>query len=212
MISLHCLHGPTVVIAHLHGLPADGRGGSRGLIRLVERTSWRLMEKILNHIWTSAVPSRKRTTPSMRRSRRTRSPSSSRTPCREREDAKAGPAGVRMVPATSVSRAELSRPRHARIKTPTALTTLFGTRPLSATHLSFCSRMVTIGLAAPGFIEVRAESAMEFGRGAPHFARPRIMATPVERLFVGQALRFSPPVLMVSWCGSRAAKLRRMKL
>jgi hypothetical protein len=38
---------------------------------------------------------------------------------------------------------------------------------LSATHLLFCSRMVTIGSAAPGFIEARAESAIEFGRGGP---------------------------------------------
>jgi hypothetical protein len=30
---------------------------------------------------------------------------------------------------------------------------------------------------------------MEFGRGAPHFARPRNMATPVERLSAGQGLR-----------------------
>jgi hypothetical protein len=59
VISLHCLHGPTVVIAHLHGLPEEDRGGSRGLIWLVERTSWRLTEKILNHIWTSAVPLRR---------------------------------------------------------------------------------------------------------------------------------------------------------
>jgi hypothetical protein len=40
-------------------------------------------------------------------------------------------------------------------------------RPFSATHLLFCSRMVTIESAAPSFIQVRAESAMEFGRGGP---------------------------------------------
>jgi hypothetical protein len=80
-------------------------------------------------------------------------------------------------------------PRHARIKTPTVLTTLICSWSHSVIHLSFCSRIVTIGLAAPGFIEVRAESAMEFGRGAPHFARLRNMATPVERLSAGQGLR-----------------------
>jgi hypothetical protein len=30
---------------------------------------------------------------------------------------------------------------------------------------------------------------MELGRGAPHFARPRNMATPMERLSAGQGLR-----------------------
>jgi hypothetical protein len=57
--------------------------------------------------------------------------------------------------------------------------------------------------AALGFIEARAESAMEFGRGGlVHFARPRIMATSVERFSVGQAPRFSAPISVIWFpCG-----------
>lgn len=61
-------------------------------------------------------------------------------------------------------------PRHARIKTLTALTDLFCSRPLSVTLLLSCSRMETIGSAAPSFIEARVESAKAFGRGGPGLA------------------------------------------
>jgi hypothetical protein len=56
--------------------------------------------------------------------------------------------------------------RESLAAAPTSLSSL----SLSSLFISSL-RTIVWGGTAPGFIEVRAESAMEFGRGAPHFAR-----------------------------------------